>query len=77
MSGEYKNLSSDIGFVANNIPEIRHAGNEEFNFDKLSESEKEGWYDKLFTLFLGAIQLKEHEIISQEIKRIKSAPKKT
>lgn len=65
----YAPLAKDIGFIANKVPEIRHAVGDKYSeaFDKLPPAEKEVWFDKLFTLFLCAIELREYSSIHQDI----------
>jgi len=70
IANNYLALVKDIGFIANKMPEIRHCEDKKFGpeFEKMDDAQKEAWFDKLFTLFLCAIELKEHAAIHKDIK---------
>lgn len=65
-SKNHSKLCSTIGDLANNIPEIRH-GVTNGAFTDLADDKKEELMDKLFSLYLGAIEIKECNKIIKEI----------
>lgn len=69
----YSSLISDIGFLANNVPDIRHSikSKEAEYIAKLPDNEREALMDKLYTLFIGAIEMAEHSEITKVISEIK------
>lgn len=70
----YKEIESNMGFMLNNL-HIRHNNKEgakaqEYTM-KLSNSELEDWYNKIYDLSLIVIMLNEHISIQEEIQSLK------